>query len=125
MLSLNEQSLVRTSLLAKTLFEQSLDRLQRIASIFALRANLHLHALLGTKHHQAGHAFGADLVLATRDRYLGRKSAGGLCQRRGGTKMEPQSIFDLYRRLRNTHGIYDTGYEDAGKLIGKPKPQPW
>ena len=100
---------MRTSLLAKTLFEQRLDRLKRIASIFTLCANFHLHALLGTKHHQTGYAFRTDLVLATRDRDLGRKSAGGLRQRRRGTEMEPQSIFDLYRRLRNTHGVYDTG----------------
>ena len=112
------KSLLRTSLLAKTLFEQRLDRLERIAGIFTLCANFHLHALLGTQHHQTGDAFGADLVFATRNRDLGRKSSRGLRQRRRGTKMEPQSIFDLYRRLHNAHGVYDTGCEDAGKLTG-------
>ena len=112
------KSLLRTSLLAKTLFEERLDRPQRIPSIFTLCTNFHLHALLRTKHHQGGHTFGTDLVLATGDRDLGRKANGGLRQRRRGTKMEPQSIFNLYRRLHNAHGVYDTGCEGAGKLTG-------
>jgi Zn-dependent membrane protease YugP len=37
--------------------------------------------------------------------------------------MEPQSIFDLYRRLHNAHGVYDTDCEGAGKLMDKPNPR--
>ena len=101
--------------LAEALLEQILDRLERFSCVIALGTHFHFHTFLRTEHHQTGHALGADLVLAPRDSDLRGEAPRGLRERRSRAKMEPEPVFDFYRRLRNIHALYDTGIRGSGK----------